>query len=110
MKRILLPTAAVLLLGLSLTSCYNTRLCVGNIQRKDAMVKVHKAWNGHFLFGLIAGKNATVDPEKHMGNQKDYMIKTNTTFVNGLVGVVTFGIYTPTTTHFYAPYTPQQAQ
>lgn len=99
MKKILL----LLLAAISLTACYNTRIMVGNVQPKEPLVEVNKQWNSHFLAGLIPCKNAKMNPAVYVDNAPNYVVRTYTSFVNGLVGVVTFGIYTPTQTKYYIP-------
>lgn len=89
---------------LLLTSCYNTRILVGNVNPNQELRKVNKCWNGHLLGGLIPLGSAKVHPQNMVNGYSDYMIKTNTNFLNMLVSGVTFGIYTPTQTTFYVPY------
>lgn len=101
MKKITL--LVLLLCGVLLTGCYNTRILVGNIKPNEPLVEVNKQWNGHFLFGWIPGKNAKMNPAPYVNNHTDYVIRTYTSFLNGLVGAVTLGIYTPTQTKFYLP-------
>lgn len=93
----------VLAITLSLTSCYNTRVCVGNVQKNDAVVQVNSHRNDIFLFGLIPTENAKTEAPKYVDKQSNYMVRTNQTFVDGLLSVITFGIYTPTTTTYYVP-------
>ena len=38
------------------------------------------------------------DPQKMAGEAKDFEVTEVHTFVDGLIGVLTFGIYTPPTT------------
>lgn len=89
---------------LLLTSCYNTRVLVGNVNPNQELRKVSSHWNGHLLGGLIPLKNAKVRSQNWVNGYSDYMVKTNTNFLNMLVSGVTFGIYTPTQTTFYVPY------
>ncbi|MEG2755747.1 MAG: hypothetical protein RR931_03965, partial [Mucinivorans sp.] len=81
MKKLIL----LLLLVASVSSCYNTRLYMGDVKKTDPVVKVNTQWNGHFLFGLVAGKNArTQDPSQFVNGASNYVVKTRTTFVDGL--------------------------
>lgn len=100
-------TTACLALGVfaasTLTSCFNSRIYAGSMQASDPVVEVNKEWNHHFIYGLAPGNNAKMTAAEYTKGQKDYMIKTNTSFLNGLVSCVTFGIYTPTTTTYYFP-------
>lgn len=86
-----------------LTSCYNTRVYVGNVQSKEPLIKINKRWNSHFIVGLVPLRDAKMKPEQYVDSAANYVIKTNTSFVNGLVGFVTCGIYTPTQTTYYIP-------
>lgn len=101
MKKLVL----LLFVSVLMTSCYNTRLYFGDVSKTEPMIEVNKEWNHGFIAGLVAGGNAKMKVEEYMTNAgfKDYMIKTNTSFLNGLVGTVTFGIYTPTQTKIYVP-------
>lgn len=101
MKKLTLMASVAILVGL--TSCMNTRILVGNVTPSEPVVEVNKQCNGHFVYGLIPGKKATVSADKLMDGKKDYVVRTYTSFVDGLVGGLTFGIYTPTTTKLYVP-------
>jgi hypothetical protein len=92
------------LMAFLFTSCYNTRIVVGDMKNTETAKEVKKVWTHHFLFGLIPGGNATANPEQYLPEgQMDYMVKTNQNFWNALVGSVTMGIYTPTQTKYYIP-------
>lgn len=94
-------------LAICLSSCYNTRILVGNVTSQDGMRKVGSTWNSHLIGGLIPLNSAKVAPRDMVAGYQDYMIKTNTSFLNLLVSGVTFGIYTPTQTSYYVPYQAQ---
>ncbi|KXX69886.1 hypothetical protein AVL50_13455 [Flammeovirga sp. SJP92] len=95
---------AGLVLMTLLTSCYNTRLFVGDAKPTDTLEEVNKVWTNHLLFGLVPLDNARQNPSDYLpDNQENYVIKTNTSFLNGLVSGVTFGIYSPTQTIYYIP-------
>lgn len=104
MKRLLQFGVFAGICVLLLTSCYNTRVLVGNINPNQELRKIGIRWNGHLLGGLIPLENAKVRPQNMVNGYSDYMIKTNTSFLNMLVSGITFGIYTPTQTTFYVPY------
>ena len=92
MKKILMAATCALLL----TSCFRTKLYV------DPIVEVGKEpMNAHFVAGLVAGRNATVETAEHVNDAENYVVQTNLSFVDLLIGSVTFGIYTPTQTKFY---------
>lgn len=99
MKKILILLFCVV----SVSSCYNTRLYVGSVTKEEPLVEVNKKWNDQFIAGLVTTKNAKLNPTEYVNNAPNYVVKTNQTFLTGLVGTVTFGIYTPTQTKFYIP-------
>lgn len=92
-----------LVLALSMSSCYNSRVCVGDVKKDDPTVKVNSVTNHHFLYGLIPGGKTKIEASKYIGKRKNYVVKNNWTFLNGFLGCLTMGIYTPTTTTFYVP-------
>ncbi len=92
------------------TSCFSTRVYVGNVSPKDPLVKVNSIWNHHLIAGLVPLANTKVNPDAYVGGAKNYVVKTNTTFLNYLVGGLTGGIYTPTKTTFYVPYVSKEAK
>jgi hypothetical protein len=93
------------IVALFLTSCYNTRLFVGDVNYNEPMKQVNKVgWTHHFILGLVPGKNANANPAEYLpAGQQNYMVRTNQSFLNGLVGSLTFGIYTPTQVTYYVP-------
>ena len=99
MKKIIVLLIAVL----ALSSCFNVQICSGSVKEETPLVETHRIVNNHFLFGLIPSGKSTIDVETYLNEHKDYQVKTNQTFVNGLLSAITFGIYTPTTTTFYLP-------
>ena len=103
MRKIVKLIAVFATVGLSVTSCYNTRVLVGNVKPKDPVIKVQTEWNHHLLYGLVPLQNATMDAKEYVGGAKNYVVKTNMSFLNGLVSGLTFGLYTPTQTQYYVP-------
>ena len=93
----------ILLLSGAMTSCYNVKVVNGDITTKTPVVKVNSEWNHHFLFGLVAAKNANMESKNYVEDAENYVVKTNQSFVNGFVSFLTLGIYTPTTTTYYMP-------
>lgn len=80
-------------LALSLNSCYTYSHTVGNgAQTGETVTKK----NHYFVYGLAKGNLS--DPKEMAGSADDYDVTIQHTFVDGLLRVVTFGIYTPTTT------------
>jgi len=75
------------------SSCYTYTTVVGEGSKSNQETT---QWNHYLLWGL-APVNVS-DPAVLAGEKKDYKVKTEQSFVNGLVSVLTFGIYAPTTT------------
>lgn len=99
MKKILLFA----FLAISMSSCYNAKVCVGNMKKDDPSIKINSVTNHHLLYGLIpVGKNK-IEAKQYVGEKENYAVKNNWTFVNGFLSYITLGIYTPTTTTFYVP-------
>ena len=88
MNKRLLPA----LLCLTLTSCYHATHLVGS---GPAGSTVQKAKNQYFLFGLAPGKQA--DTHAMANGATNYRIDVEHSFVDGLLNLITFGIYNPTT-------------
>ena len=86
MKKMLLATALALLI----TGCAHRRLLFKN---KPAAVAPKETITYHFVSGI--GQKKTVDAAKICGGAEN-VVKTETqqTFVNGLLGFITLGIYT----------------
>ncbi len=100
MRRLLF---ALVLPVLFLTSCYNVRVAVGDVSPDQPLVKVAKQRNHFFIGGLVPGGNNKLRAEDYIGNKDRYVVRTHTSFVNGLLNAITFGVYNPTTTTFYVP-------
>jgi len=74
-------------------SCYSYTTVVG--KGAQGNTKVSK-WNHYVIDGLVP---VDISDAKEMADgAKNYTVKTELSFVNGLVAALTFGIYTPTTT------------
>jgi hypothetical protein len=93
MKRILSVLTISTALSLVLSSCYSHKYVIGNGPQTGVDVTEK---NNFFVLGLIPGKVS--DPQKMAGDAQDFEVTEVQTFVDGLLGVITFGIYTPTTT------------
>jgi hypothetical protein len=93
MKKIL--TLLIVFVGLSImvSSCYSHTFIIGEGAKSGVTVQKK---NNFFLFGLIPGNVS--DPQKMANGAKDYQITEVQSFVDGLLAVITCGIYTPTTT------------
>lgn len=89
MKKLILFIAVCTLL----TSCYSYTSVVGEGQQDNKEV-IEK--NHYLIYGLAP---VNVSDSKAMANgKKDYTVKTEQTFWDGVISILTFGIYTPTTT------------
>jgi len=93
MKNILSVLAISTALSIMMSSCYSHKFVVGNGPQTGVDVT---AKNNFFILGLVPGKVS--EPQKMAGDAQDFEVTEVQTFVDGLVGVLTFGIYTPTTT------------
>lgn len=76
-----------------MTSCFTHKYVVGNGAQTGVQAS---AKNNFFILGLVPGKVS--DPQELAGGAADFEVTEVQTFVDGLLGVITFGIYTPTTT------------
>lgn len=93
MKRFLSVFLISVAIATMMSSCYSHKFTIGE-GPKSGVVLEEK--NNFFLFGLIPGKVS--DPQKMAGDAKDYQVTEVHKFVDGFLGVLTFGIYTPYTT------------
>ena len=87
----------------TLSSCYNTRILVGDVKPNEPVVKINSEWNHHVICGLVPVGNSKMKADEYVTGYKNYVVKTNMNFLNMLVGGITFGIYTPTQTVYYIP-------
>lgn len=101
MKKIYLAMGCVAFLML-LSSCYSSTVSMGDMKPTDPAVHVATAHEAHFIAGLVGSTKR--DAKNYVGDNKDYRIKQYQSFVDGLLGTITVGIYTPTTTKFFLPY------
>ena len=94
MKKMLLATALALLI----TGCAQQTFTV---QNKPAVAPKETITHHFFVSGI--GQKKTVDAAKICGGAEN-VVKTETqqTFVNGLLGFITLGIYTPLEARVYA--------
>lgn len=85
-KRRWYPT---MVLVLATGACFHQVVQTG---RPAGQTVVDKPWVSTWLWGLVAAQPVDVRQECRSGTA---MIETETSFVNGLVGALTLGIYTP---------------
>jgi len=93
MKKIIINSALLIVVAVTLNSCYPYTSIVGKgAQGHQEVTK----WNHYIIFGLAPV--GVSDSKQMAGDATDYTVFTRESFVNGLVSGITFGIYTPTTT------------
>ena len=93
MKKSVLNLAALALVLTFMSSCYTYTVTVG----KGAQTGVEvKKMNHYLIYGLAPVGIA--DYKQMAGSATDYDVTITHTFIDGLIGAITFGIYTPTST------------
>jgi hypothetical protein len=80
----LLLAAAVLCAG-----CYHVTVLTG---APPASTTIDKPWQHSFVYGLVPPAEMTAQPTCTQGVAK---VETERSFVNGLVGALTWNLYTP---------------
>jgi len=76
-----------------LTSCYSYTTVVGQGAQGSQQTKA----KNHYLIGGIVPVGVS-DAKQLAGEAQNYTVKTEMSFVDGLLSAITGGIYTPTTT------------
>lgn len=98
----LIKLSCVAIATLLLSSCYTSKVSVGDMSVDAPSIKVNSVKNHALIYGLIPLSKG-YDAKTYVGNKTNYVVKYQHTFVDGLLETITFGIYTPTTTSFYVP-------
>lgn len=94
--------AVVFLATFCCSSCLRTAYYIGEARPKEKVVKVGtESFHHHFIGGLVAGKNATIDANEYSNGADNYVVRTSISFADMLIGDLTFGIYTPTKTTWF---------
>jgi hypothetical protein len=93
MKTKILQFALIAGLSIMMTSCYTYTATIGKGPQTNVSVKK----KNHYLIGGLAPIGVS-DAKAMAGDATDYSINIQHTFVDGLINLITFGIYTPTTT------------
>lgn len=93
MKNKFLSFALVCLISLSMASCYTVSYAVGSGSQTGETIME----KNHYLVGGLATIK-TANPTQMAGDVKNYQVTITHTFVDGLINVLTSGMYTPTTT------------
>ena len=78
-----------LALGLVLAGCYHATIETG---AKPSNVTVEHKWASGWIYGLVPPKTVETAARCTTGVSR---VETQQSFVNGLVGILTLGIYTP---------------
>jgi len=89
LKSLFFAFAGVLLLS----SCFTYSVSIGSGAQGSEKTT---SWN-HYLIAGLAPVGVS-DPAEMAGGAENYNVQIQRSFINGLVGGLTFGIYTPTTT------------
>jgi hypothetical protein len=98
-KTILFSSVIVALL---MSSYYTAKVAHGSLTTDSPVVKVNSKKNHALIEGLLP-LSGGYTAQKYVGDRKDYVTKSQITFVDGLLRIITIGIYTPSTTTFYVP-------
>lgn len=93
MKKTLSNLSYLFVVCMFLTSCYTQSYAVGSGAQTGVTVREK---NHYLIAGLAPIK--TADPSKMAGDAKNYQVTTTHSFVDGLINLLTGGLYTPTTT------------
>lgn len=93
MKQFSKCAVALILSTTLLSSCYVNTFNIG--KGAQGSVKVSKT-NHYFIYGLAKG--STASPQEMAGGASDYTVTIQHSFIDGLLNVLTLGIYNPTTT------------
>ncbi|HXT17301.1 MAG TPA: Bor family protein [Gemmatimonadaceae bacterium] len=83
--KLVLPTLAAFLCA----GCYHVTVVTG---APEAAQKIDKEWQNSFVYGLVPPTQIEAQSTCAQGVAK---VETERTFLNGLVGAITYSIYTP---------------
>lgn len=92
-KKLFVKLTAVFCSAILLSSCFSYTTVVGEGAQGNRSTS---KWNHYVVYGLAPV--GVSDAKEMAGDAENYTVHTSQSFVNGLVQVLTFGIYTPTTT------------
>jgi hypothetical protein len=81
--------SALVLGAMLLTGCYHVTVISGT---SPSPTVVDKPWQNSFVYGLVPPPELNVKDQCPNGVQK---VETETSFLNGLVGALTWSLYTP---------------
>lgn len=86
MRRSIIAAAALILMG---TGCYHVTVITG---APAAQTTVDKQWQNSFVYGLVPPPELSTKGTCSRGAST---VETERSFVNGLVALITWQIYTP---------------
>jgi hypothetical protein len=92
MKKGLLKMSFIFAIAIMMTSCYTFTATVGNGPQTGTKIVAHN----HYLIEGLA-PISTANTKALAGDAKDYSITVSHSFVDGLLSLITGGLYTPTT-------------
>ena len=95
MKKILTPALTLLLLAsvlIGTSGCYRMEHVIGD-GAETSQTATARQW--YTLFGLVPLND--VDPSAMAGGEEDYLVVTERTFVDSLIGLITLGLAAPET-------------
>lgn len=101
MNKIISIFACMALVCMFLGSCQSSSVYVGELKREDPTVRVKTIHNNFFVGGLIGRKQITA--ADYTQGLENYKVKNYRSFVDCVLGGITMGIYTPSTTEIYLP-------
>jgi hypothetical protein len=93
MKKRFVQLALASIFCLSMSSCYTLTYAVGS----GPQIGVEVTEKNHYVVAGLASIK-TSDPSKMAGDAKNYQVTITHSFIDGLLNVLTGGLYTPTTT------------
>lgn len=93
MKKHLLKVAVVLVIAISMASCYTVEMTVGTGPQTGLTIEKK---NHYVIGGLVALSTANI--KEMAGNSKNYSVTISHTILDGFIAALTGGLYTPTTT------------
>jgi len=88
----LLNLTLIVAVSLMMTSCYTFTATIGNGPQTGVKVVSHN----HYLINGLA-PISTVKVKELAGDAKDYSITVSHSFIDGLLSLITWNLYTPTT-------------
>lgn len=93
MKKTILSLALIFAFVVLMTSCFTYTYKVGSGAKTGVQIEER---NHYLIYGLVPIK--TSDPIKMADGAQNYTVKIEHSIFDGLVNILTLGIYTPTTT------------